>query len=231
MSPSLTTPTSGDVERMTAPLLAVPLGSWEQHGPHLPLDTDTRIAEELVDHLSVTLSNIVRGPTITVSSSGEHAGFSGTLSFGGPVVVEMLIELVRSADWAAGVVIVNGHGGNVEYLEQVRNRLTDENHSILIWSPPLVDPRDAHAGYVETSVMLALDPRAVRVDEIRAAPDLPLADILSKLRTTGVKAVSPSGVLGDPRRADPELGRRLLTAWKDGLVQTVALWRTERTMS
>jgi creatinine amidohydrolase len=126
------------------------------------------------------------------------------------------------------VVIVNGHGGNVEYLEQARDRLTSEGRSMLVWSPPLVDPHDSHAGYVETSIMLALDPQAVRVEEIRSAPAPHLADILPDLRVTGVKGVSPSGVLGDPRRADAELGRRLLSTWEKDLVESVARWRSEQ---
>ena len=213
---------------MTAPVLAVPLGSWEQHGPHLPLDTDTRIAEALVDRLALAHPDIVRGPTITVSSSGEHAGFAGTLSIGGRVVVDMLVELVRSADWAAGVLIVNGHGGNIEYLEQARDRLSGEGRSILVWSPPLVDPNDSHAGYVETSIMLALEPRIVRVDQIHSAPTPHLADVLPDLRRMGVKGVSPSGVLGDPRRADADLGQRLLANWENELLDVVTKWRTEQ---
>lgn len=228
MNAQFTTPTSGDIANKTAPILAVPLGSWEQHGPHLPLDTDTRIAEALVTRLADAHPDIVRGPTISVSSSGEHAGFAGTLSIGGRVVVDMLIELVRSADWAAGVLIVNGHGGNVEYLDQARDLLVGENRSILVWSPPLVDPRDSHAGYVETSVMLALDPHAVRVEEIRSAPAPHLADILPDLRATGIKGVSPSGVLGDPRRADADLGRYLVSTWENELIEAVARWRSEQ---
>jgi len=231
MSSRFATPTSGDIERMTAPILAVALGSWEQHGPHLPLDTDTRIAEALVARLAAANSDIVRGPTIAVSSSGEHAGFAGTLSIGGRVVVDMVIELVRSADWATGVLIVNGHGGNAEYLEQARDRLTAEHRSVLLWSPPLVDPNDSHAGYVETSVMLALEPPSVRVEEIRSAPSPHLADILPDLRATGVKGVSPSGVLGDPRRADADLGRRLLSTLESELVEAVSGWRIERSRS
>ncbi|MEN9801318.1 MAG: hypothetical protein RLZ37_443 [Actinomycetota bacterium] len=231
MNSQFTTPTSGDIERMTAPILAVPLGSWEQHGPHLPLDTDTRIAEALVARLAAANPDIVRGPTIAVSSSGEHAGFAGTLSIGGRVVVDMMVELVRSAEWAAGVLIVNGHGGNTEYLEQARDRLMGEHHLVLVWSPPLVDPNDSHAGYVETSVMLALEPLSVRVEEIRCAPAPHLADILPDLRATGVKGVSPSGVLGDPRRADADLGRLLLSTWENDLVEAVSRWRSERSTS
>jgi creatinine amidohydrolase len=76
--------------------------------------------------------------------------------------------------------------------------------------------------------MLALDPHAVRLEEIRSAPAPHLADILPDLRVTGVKGVSPSGVLGDPRRADAELGRRLLSTWEKDLVESVAWWRSEQ---
>lgn len=227
MSPTLT-PTSGDVARRTEPLLVVPLGSWEQHGSHLPLDTDTRIACELADRLTARVPNSVRGPAITVSSSGEHAGFAGTLSIGGPVVTDLLIELVRSADWADGVVIVNGHGGNVDYLVSARQRLVDEGHSVLVWSAPLVDPHDSHAGYVETSLLLAIDPASVRIGEISEAPAPHLDDIIEDLRRHGVMGVSPTGVLGDPRRADASLGHRLLDSWGEDLHRAVTRWRTER---
>lgn len=218
-------PTSPDIARMTSPLLVVPLGSWEQHGPHLPLDTDTRIAEELVARL-VRRTAAVRGPTLTVSSSGEHAGFPGTLSIGTRVVFDMLVELVRSADWANGVVIVNGHGGNNESLLRATSLLEREGHEVLAWSPSLVDPRDSHAGYVETSVMLAIDASEVRLDEIAAAPAPVLHDVLDDLRRHGVASVSPSGVLGDPRRADATLGQRLLAEWENQLATAVSAWRS-----
>lgn len=222
------TPTAAEVARLASPVLVVPLGSWEQHGPHLPLDTDTRIADELATRLADRVAGTVCGPSMSVSSSGEHAGFPGTLSVGGQVVTDMLIELVRSADWAVGVVIVNGHGGNVEYLAQVRTRLGSEGRSVLVWSPHLVDPRDSHAGYVETSVMLAIDPDCVRIDEMHSGPTPLLTDVLEDMRRGGVKAVSASGVLGDPSRADPELGRRLLSAWEEDLVDAVTRWLTTR---
>ncbi len=211
---------------MTSPILVVALGSWEQHGPHLPLDTDTRIAEEMVGRLVRRLKDAVRGPTLSVSSSGEHAGFAGTLSIGGQVVTDTVIELVRSADWSCGVVIVNGHGGNVECLERARTRLVAEGRRLLTWSPPLVDVHDSHAGYVETSLMLAIDPDAVRMEDIAIGPTVPLSDIIDDLRQTGVIFVSPNGVLGDPRRADATLGVELLDVWEERLVDLVESWST-----
>ena len=102
------------MEPRARPIIAVPVGSCEQHGPHLPLDTDTRIAIALAEGLvsSFEPGDVLIGPTLTATSSGEHAGFPGTLSIGAEIVEQMIVELVRSADWSAGVVLVNGHGGN-----------------------------------------------------------------------------------------------------------------------
>lgn len=224
MTTGAPSPTSRDVNDLGSPVLVIALGSWEQHGPHLPLDTDTRIAEELAHRLVQHMTSAVRGPSIGVSSSGEHAGFAGTLSVGGQVLVDTIVELCRSADWARAMVVVNGHGGNNGYLDRARDLLCREGRPILIWSPPSVDPRDSHAGWVETSVMLALDPSAVRTAEIAPGPTPHLDDILDALRHRGVASVSPSGVLGDPQRADPELGRRILATWENDLIHSVTTW-------
>lgn len=219
------TPTSADISGIPSPVVVLALGSWEQHGPHLPLDTDTRIASELVSRLARRVSWAIPGPALGIASSGEHAGFAGTLSVGGRVVADTVLEIVRSADWAAGVAIVNGHGGNGPYLERAREIAVSEGRNLFTWSPPLVDPRDSHAGYVETSVMMAIDPATVRLDEIECGTVVPLEDVLPRMREGGVISVSPSGVLGDPRRADASLGDDLLTSWENDLVESASTWR------
>ena len=101
------------------PIIAIPVGSCEQHGPHLPLDTDTRIAVAVAEGLvsSFEPGDVLIGPTLAATSSGEHAGFPGTLSIGADVVEQTIVELVRSADWSAGVVLVNGHAGNARPVQ------------------------------------------------------------------------------------------------------------------
>src|SRR3546814_9414987 len=92
-------------------LLAVPLGATEQHGPHLPIGTDTTIATALADRLSEARPDVIVAPSVAYGSSGEHAGFAGTISIGGPATSNVVVELVRSADAFRGVVLVSGHGG------------------------------------------------------------------------------------------------------------------------
>jgi creatinine amidohydrolase len=207
------------------PLLAIPVGSCEQHGPHLPLDTDTRIAVALAEGLagSYDPGDILVGPALTVSASGEHAGFPGTLSLGVEVFESLLVELVRSADWSSGVVLVNGHGGNALAVERAVRTLLLEERKVLAWWPK-VRGGDAHAGETETSLMLAIAPDSVRVREAEAGRTEPLVDLIDELRAGGVRAVSPNGVLGDPSGATAGHGRAVLTRLIIDLVSSVDEW-------
>jgi creatinine amidohydrolase len=188
------------------PLLLVPVGSCEQHGPHLPLSTDTVIAE----HLCATVSDVVRTPAITIAASGEHAGFPGTLSIGNEALTRVLIELGRSADWAAGVIFVNGHGGNLRAITLAVSALQAESRRVAAWSPRT--DGDAHAGSTETSLMLAIAPHLVDMGRAAAGNTTPLRDVMDDIRSAGVRAVSDNGVLGDPRPATREDGERLVAA-------------------
>lgn len=209
--------TSEDLSRIERPLLVIPVGSCEQHGAHLPLSTDTVIAETLCDELASRHPRVVIGPSITVSSSGEHAGFTGTLSIGREATSTTLVELVRSADWAHDVLFVNGHGGNLAALTHAASLLRSESRSVSVWSPH-IDGSDAHAGHVETSLMLAIAPPLVHMDRARLGNVEPLAELATRLTTTGVRSVSPNGVLGDPRNATADEGHRFLSHLVSDLV-------------
>jgi mycofactocin precursor peptide peptidase len=208
------------------PIIAVPVGSCEQHGPHLPLDTDTRIAVALAEGLvsSFEPGDVLIGPTLAATSSGEHAGFPGTLSIGAEVVEQMIVELVRSADWSAGVVLVNGHAGNAQPVQRAVNKLLGEGRRVLAWWPHIRNG-DAHAGESETSMMLALAPALVRMNRAEAGRPEPIVDLIEELRANGVRAVSPNGVLGDPRSATANHGKALLTRLIIDLVAAVDEWR------
>jgi creatinine amidohydrolase len=208
------------------PIIAVPVGSCEQHGPHLPLDTDTRIAVALAEGLAGSFDpgDVLVGPTLTATSSGEHAGFPGTLSVGADVVEQMIVELVRSADWSGGVVLVNGHGGNARAVQHAISTLIGEGRRVLAWWPYVRDG-DAHAGETETSMMLALAPDLVVMSRAEPGRLESVADLIDQLRADGVRGVSPNGVLGDPRRASASHGKTLLTRLIIDLVAAVDEWR------
>jgi creatinine amidohydrolase len=210
--------------RAGSALLVVPVGSTEQHGPHLPVSTDTDIASALAGRLAGFRPDAVVAPPVAYGSSGEHAAFPGTLSIGQEAVELLLVELVRSADAFAGVLIVSAHGGNAGPVRRAIERLVGEGRRVRAWSPPATDPADAHAGWVETSVVLALDRASVRLDRAEAGVTEPISGLWPALRSGGVAAVSANGVLGDPAGASAEAGRRLLDEWTASLVQAVDSW-------
>jgi len=219
-----------DDDGTLAPIVLIPVGSTEQHGPHLPLNTDTLVAEEITGRALHRTTGLMLGPTLSVTASGEHAGFAGTLSIGTDVMMQVAIELGRSADWAAGVVFVNGHGGNHEPLSRAVEVLTEEGRNVTAWWPKWRrrtdgGPPDLPAGRIETSLMLAIDPGLVRLELAADGPDLALEELLPRLRDGGVRSVSPTGVLGDPDGASGAEGERFIADFVDDLVLAIEHWR------
>lgn len=204
--------TTADVSRIRSVgriVVAVPVGSCEQHGPHLPLGTDAIIATELAERLAALRTDVVLAPTMAVSASGEHSGFAGTLSLGTEATALALVELSRSAIWADGLVFVNGHGGNVDAVRAAVAIIDHEGRRVLAWWPTLPGG-DPHAGHTETSLMLALRPDLVHMADAAPGNTAPLAELDDDLRAGGVAAVSTSGVLGDPSTATLEVGQLLV---------------------
>ncbi len=109
------------------PTLLVPVGSTEQHGPHLPLDTDARVAAVVADRAAAADRALLVAPAVAFGASGEHEGFPGTVSIGHEALRLLLVELGRSAArWAGRLVFVNGHGGNVPTLADATRLLRYE---------------------------------------------------------------------------------------------------------
>jgi creatinine amidohydrolase len=216
-----------DVRDAGRRLLAVPLGSCEQHGPHLPLDTDTRIAVALSDRLATARPDVLVAPALAYGASGEHAAFEGTLSIGRAALELVLVELIRSADAFAGTIIVNGHGGNAEAVAAAGKIAEAEGRRVLSWWPPpaAMGPwADAHAGRTETALLLALAPTMVRAERAEVGATAPLATLMPELQRAGVAAVSANGVLGDPTGATAAEGLDVLNALVADLLAAVDRW-------
>ncbi len=154
--------------------LLIPVGSTEQHGPHLPVSTDTDIAVAMATAAAARRRGLVVAPALAYGSSGEHEGFAGTLSIGQDATELVLMELGRSASrHFVHTVVVSTHGGNSEPVGRAMARLHAEGHPVVAWSPTW--PGDLHAGRTETSLMLAVAPERVRLDRAEAGDRRPAA--------------------------------------------------------
>jgi len=222
--------------------LLVPLGATEQHGPHLPVATDTIIAHEWARAAARFIDGVVVAPPLPYGSSGEHQAFAGTISIGQDALNAVLVEIARSvrSDYQE-VVFVSGHGGNVPVLQPVVEQLRFEGqsvewvsprwHSDDIDDPALLQLIDAHAGHSETSLMLYLRPELVRPFENVTGNSRPLADLMPILRSDGLAAVSESGVLGNPSAASRSHGETLFLALVMSLVRTLRQLRNSKMRS
>ena len=198
-------------------ILLIPAGSTEQHGPHLPLTTDTDIAVAVAAGAAERDARLVVAPAVAYGSSGEHQSFAGTLSIGSDATELILIELGRSASLDfSQVIVVSTHGGNIVPLARALARLAAEGHPVAGWSPSWSG--DLHAGRTETSLMLAIAPERVHLARAEAGDRRPIGALLPLLRERGVRAVSANGVLGDPAGATAGEGHRLLAAAVNELV-------------
>jgi creatinine amidohydrolase len=208
-------------------VLVVPVGSTEQHGPHLPLSTDADLAVALCTQLGAQLgSPAVVAPLVAYGASGEHEGFAGTISIGQEATELLLVELGRSATRTfSRVLLVSTHGGNTEPVRRAVARLRAESRDVSVWFPRWTG--DAHAGRAETSLQLALVPGLVRLDRAEAGNTTPIAELMPALRASAVHGVSPNGVLGDPAGASADEGAAMfqglladltayLESWPDG---------------
>lgn len=233
----MTWPDVAEAVRTGATTVVLPLGATEQHGPHLPLGTDTIRATALADRLAGQLPGMLVAPALPYGCSDEHSGFPGLISLDHETLARVVLDLARRlTGWGVRrLVLLTAHGGNGEALERALALLRRDlpelevltNGNLETIAPVLLEVarRDGisastlglHAGEGETSEMLHLRPDLVRLD--KAAPDFTgaMEAILDELRKGGLRPVTEAGVLGDPTRAEAGRGARYLDATSDDL--------------
>ncbi|SDY28061.1 creatininase family protein [Halobellus clavatus] len=209
----------------------VPLGSTEQHGPHLPLATDHLIAEGLARE-AADRTGYLCTPTVNVGVSPHHRQFHGTMWVDPPAFRDYVESFTRNLAYHGidRVVFVNAHGGNVEHLREVGRRLRDDGTIYAVewmWDesiPELVDEafehNGPHGGPKETAMIQHLAPELVREEEFEAARDGGIVDVenAEHLNRHGARTFydavenSESGVFGDQTDATPEIGAELFDA-------------------
>jgi mycofactocin precursor peptide peptidase len=225
--PILATSSWTDAAALAERVLVVPVGATEQHGPHLPLTTDTDIAVTLAGRLLAVLPEAVAvAPPVSFGASGEHQAFTGTLSIGSEALEVCLVELGRSASctWRRQLLL-STHGGNATAVRGAARRLRREGRDARAWMPSWGG--DAHAGRTETSLMLAIAPDRVDLAAARPGATAPLAELMPRLIAHGVAGVSGNGVLGDPTGASAAEGERLLELAVASLCATITWWPVE----
>jgi creatinine amidohydrolase len=235
-------------------VLCIPIGSYEQHGAHLPLETDTIIAQGFTERLLARYGeefDLWATPAIPYGLSLEHAWSPGTVSLTARAFVSLLDAVVDAyvrASPVRNVLIVNGHGGNRGILEAVLYEL-QRDHGV---NPCVIHPSslssakiasslpEVHAGLRETSVMLALSPDDVHIDRIPAdyvedqsQKELVRRFVLDRGTTwpwsSGDPGISASGIMGsDPRNAASELGEAVLASALDNCRTVLETLRDRR---
>jgi creatinine amidohydrolase/Fe(II)-dependent formamide hydrolase-like protein len=214
-------------------ILCLPLGSLEQHGPHLPLDTDAVLAQALTDAIVARWRetyDLWQLPMLPLGLSREHAWAAGTMSLTVAAMSAVLHDLGREiarALPARNLMIVNGHGGNRGILDAVMHELRADFglNVCALHLGALISPvtgaalPEIHGGKDETSVMLALAPDRVRRDRIADLKSPPDGDAIRALVldpgvsfpwSSGDKRIADTGIMGDAAAASAEHGQALV---------------------
>jgi creatinine amidohydrolase len=223
-----TTATSTDEYGRDSRIAVLPVGSFEQHGDHLPLATDTIVACLIANRIAKAHSLFLL-PPVTMSCSHEHEGFPGTVSISAKTLMAV-IDDIRASLARAGIrrlVIVNGHGGNYVLSNVVQEANVDGPCVSLFpgradWETArryagltTTDGEDMHGGEMETSLLMAEHPELVRPTYLTSdyhATERP------HLLVVGMRGYTTSGIIGRSSEATPDKGKDLL----DSLTESFA---------
>ncbi|MFB6360527.1 MAG: creatininase family protein [Halobacteriales archaeon] len=226
--------TSTDAAAAETDLAVLPVGSTEQHGPHAPLSTDTLNAAAVAEAGVAAFDEaVVLSPPIPYGISAEHRRFAGTCWLSPDTfraVVREAVESLISHGWRR-VVVVNGHGGNIDALREVAaavSRTENAHVAAFTWFEAVGEhgARMGHAGPLETAMLRCHHPELVRDDRVETAA----AESSDRWGdwVAGVNLAHDSdeftenGVVGDPTAGDADLGAELTELAADALADLLA---------
>ena len=225
-----------------AKVALLPVGSTEQHGPHLPLGTDWMTAQEIA-HRAAQAGPWLVLPTVPVGVSEHHRQFWGTLWVSPETLKAYVSELARAlaSHGLNRVVFVNGHGGNTPALEEAARKLRQENifAYVYVWwrsipevvAEVLSPGGGGHAGEMEASVVWAIAPDLARKERFAEAAAGAASEWGKKVHAVEIgydtRDFSQSGAVGDPRPAAPEKGEKVLRAAAEKLHEFCAWLATQ----
>jgi len=214
--------TSEDAKNTASKIVVFPVGSTEQHGPHAPLFTDLLLAKSVAEEgIKQFPDEVILAPPLPFGVSEEHRNFSGTIWLSTQTFRDCISDVLNSFihhGWNK-IIIVNGHGGNIDALNEVcaditRNTAQPAFATTYTWFRYSDDLPMGHAGEVETSMLLHLFPTLVNSHMISQASS-DSGDSWGSFEqgaqmTYDVEKFTKNGVVGDPSLASSNLGEKLL---------------------
>ena len=216
-------------------LALLPIGSTEQHGPHAPMATDTLNAEAIATEAAERYTDpVVVAPSVSVSIAEEHRYFTGTLWTDESTFRNYIRDIVTSLSFHGWdrVVLVNGHGGNVDALREVSGRITRHDDAFAVpftWFNEIGDHGSGmgHGGPIETALLRHTSPDVVHEDRLEEAAN-GAGDRWGEWQGNVNLAFdsdefTENGVVGDPRDGDADLGSELLNTAADSLTELLSV--------
>ncbi len=214
------------IENLDTDIALLPAGSTEQHGHHLPLNTDSIIAEKIAQK-TAEKTDIICLPTLKYGVSEEHREFNGTLWISTDTYRKIISDIFQSLEKndMEKVIVVNGHGGNIDPLQEVCRKTT--RHTSLFatewiwWRALNLQKQLGHAGKLETSLLLYLQKEHIDQEKAKKGPNSWGKIIEGSQTLYDVEQFTDTGTIGNPKEATKQKGKKLFKKSTKSLINLI----------